>query len=328
MSRVIPEHPYLPLISYKKSATSSKNYWAKDVREIETRTRHWGLAWFRTAGGHRRVTCEFGVITETMPDFCGGLLVYSPFVNFYREGSDWSGCFMIDGGYPADDQIDIKWEAFTENRAIQLPEDICTEKRAEAYLYECIAAQVAGEMYRCGKRGFTSADRATGRMTLLMGAMRRMGGFPVAPVDYYAFNEIDFSTRMTLERCDSIHNVARPGRQFLLPLVKFWIQEGNPWYNLNSGNMVRWITGGLGPAEGGEPPTYTNAVECYDCGQRWEDGEYGCCPNCESEDYQYVDEQDMEESDYNFASFKPHQSWGIINADYIKMVRRYQWRNG
>lgn len=326
MSRVIPAHPYLPMISYKKSKTTSRNYWAKDIREIETRTRHWGLAWFKPTRG-RRVTCEFGVITETMPDFCGGLLVYSPFVNIYREGSDWSGCFMIDGGYPPEDEVMIKWDDFTEDKAIQLPDDVNTEKRAEAYLYECIAAQVAGELYRCGKRGFTSADRSTGRMTQLVRAMQRMSPFPVAPVDYYAFNEIDFQCRQTIERCESIASVSKsPGRQFSLPMVKFWIEEGTAWHNLNSGNMVRWINGGISPAEGADFSSHPNVVECYDCGCTWPDGEHECCPNCGSDDWQYVDEDG--EADYNFCTFTPASTWGIINADYIKMVRRYQWRNG
>jgi hypothetical protein len=66
---------YVPLISYRTAEPGDK--WGRnEQRHCESRQRHWVLCqWTDCNGLH---TAEARVITESMPDFCGGLMVYSP----------------------------------------------------------------------------------------------------------------------------------------------------------------------------------------------------------------------------------------------------------
>lgn len=301
---------YLPLITYQY-AESADQYTSEDTRGVETRHRHWALVHWASKDGERN-TAEVCVITEAMPDFCGGVIVHSPQVHLYHEKDDWSDNFCQEHAVPSELNIVTKWPDFEDTMAIDLQEFIPMEEytftaagEVRNYLFECIAAHLSGFMIDSGKRGFVMADSLGGSCISLVSAMQSMGTFMATPNMWRSGSVTNVPTRCP----DRTHTV----------LCQFWVDQGPDWYNVNSGNDVAWIQGGIkaGKGKGDEPEVFY----CEYC-QSSSTQEYNC-PDCG----EYYDEDERGET-MPGATYKLKDTLKCINADYASRARRYYWRNG
>jgi hypothetical protein len=259
-----------------------------------------------------------------MPDFCGGLMVYSPSIMYYDKSNSWTTRFACPGG---DESLmpTTEWCEFKPENAIDLNvlldlkiDDVTSHReRVEEYLYQCIAAQIAGELLYHGKRGWMGADNTHGRMRKLVGAIGRMGAFIATPVDKW--------------KCDDIADFTggpRPGGSVYTSVVRFWTELGTEWYNSNSGNTVTWISGGL-EATSSEPPSRSSIVCCSDCGESYNRNNYDECPECGYDDWYYDDDYD-EDDEVHFIEtrYHVHEYHGIINTGFASRANHFFWRNG
>lgn len=309
---------YLPMVSYRKASSSCR--WAKqETRIVENRMRHWGLIWFTNERG--RHTVEFGVITENMPDFCGGLMVYSPFVTQFDEGGGWSNYFCSPGegeDVPAGFWDDFDEAVFPRAAELGLPEE---SQAVKYYAQCCIAAAVAGAMCSAGKRGWVGADHTRGHVQQLSRTMVEMGPFPATPL--YAMDELNEATSNSWAET-SAHRRSVGG--FNTSEVSMWREKGSEWYNTNSGNHVLWVTGGIIQDE---PRDDEEWVRCGSCDEIFDREIHGdICPECTAENDHYYDDEDecrpLPSTRYVWLpEYDKTTSWA-----YRSHARRYYWRNG
>ena len=318
---------YIPMVNYR-AAESSDSY-SNDNRDHDMRTRHWMLFWWKDKAG--RHTADFGVITENMADFCGGLLVYSPTITIFDESNEWGDRFCCPGNVPDGHEIADRWRDFREDMAVPVgdmlgitaktyPHD--ARRRVEDYCFATMAAQIAGEMKHMGKNGFMGADWTHGRMTRLVETMRNMSTFAASPVHLLKVSSIDSGIHSDL--LNPVRNV----------LCKFDIHQQPQWYNSNSGNHVHWLAGTITPHNmpsllmPESPPA--SDVRCEGCDTLWNREDYSTCPECGCNDW-YYDDDYCDEQDINWTSHRwsyDPRVVGNITSAFIKRARRYYWRNG
>jgi hypothetical protein len=319
--KLIMAKQYVPLVSYTKAP--SKDKWSiNEERKCESRQRHWGLGFWDDERG--RHTAEYGVITESMPDFCGGLLVYSPFVNVYDQERSWSEYFTSPGSIPDDEKVAIKWRQFEDTMAVNLNELIdltglsAREARTEVekYCWEAIAAQVAGEQLYHGKMGWTGADHLSGRMHRLMDAMGRMGRFAITPAKDFKVPSIGDDMRERNASCDAFTSIG-----------EWWVDRGKQWTNFNSGNTVSWVSGGLVPGTGsGRSPD--DDVRCEACDWEYSRNEDDECPECGCTDF-YNDDYYDEDPGLDECRYHYGKAGALVSTKgYAVRARRFFWRNG
>jgi hypothetical protein len=320
---------YVPLLSYR-NAKSGDRWVVAESRKNENRTRHWGMCYWEddpSLSRHGRHTAEFGVITEAMPDFCGGLMIYSPFINTYDEKGAWNDAWAAPGSVPKEEEIpDCTWASFDDKYAINL--DVILElegesherrKQVETYLYEALAAQVAGELMYHGKRGWMAADRQGGTMCKLISAMGHMGAFSATPVEDYKVSDLG----------GSVHGGYGGGRIGHTAVLEFWAEEGKSWFNTNSGNTVNWHTGGIHPP--GEPewaPDEAGESRCYNCGYKYDRESYDECPSCEAVDYDDYDDTEGPQFVFRPWDWNKDERAKMNSTEFSHRARRFFWRNG
>jgi hypothetical protein len=313
---------FIPLVSYRY-APSGDRWQINEERKVETRSRHWGMAYWEDAAG--RHSAEFGVITESMPDFCGGLMVYSPFVNTYDEKGSWSDSWCNPGTMPNNEEFNTKWSTFDDSLAINLntilewdKDTVSIRRVVEDYLWKCIAAQVAGELLHHGKRGWMGADHTSGRITKLAKVMRGMGTFVATPVHDWKIDKIG----------DPISTSTRDSTN--ASVVGWWCEDGTEWHNSNSGNTVRWVSGGLQPTEDeGLIRDDSGYVRCSSCDEEYSREYHSDCPSCCCDEF-YNDDYYDEDEGPRFLSgdFNYTQEVRKINTEFAHRARRFFWRNG
>ena len=172
---------YIPLLGYR-NAESSDEYQREEERDAESRVRHWALVWWDSGGDRGRQTAEFMVVTETMPDFCGGIMVYSPRVETYQEKGGWQSSFCAPGCTFVDEDgsqtLKTEWSDFDKSMALDLAaftgKTDWNEESVREYGLKCIAAAIGGLMQGSGRRGFMGVDRTDGRLTQLVLTMCTM----------------------------------------------------------------------------------------------------------------------------------------------------------
>ena len=298
----------VPLMGYR-SADTGDCYQQDEQRKCEGRTRHWAMVWWKDSQD-KYVTAEFCVITESMPDFCGGMIVYSPRIDIYVQ-NEWGNSFCSMGAQ-ADESVEIPtgWRSFKEEYAIDLValtgQEEWTHNQVRAYGMECIAAKVAGEMHSQGKRGFMAADRCHGTMTELAETMRDMGEFVTIP----AYN---FQVTKIVDDVNKM-NTAPVGRPRGIK-VRMHTHIHEDWYNTNSGSQVHWLTGNLSIVNSGR----RGWIDCYDCGEEYDGADHDECPCCG-----YM-EDNVEEVSLQY----PDKVVEVVSSPaYRVRARRYFWRNG
>lgn len=313
---------YIPLVSYTKAP--SKDKWSvNEERKCEYRQRHWGLAfWTDTRGRH---AVEYGVITESMPDFCGGLLVYSPFVNVCDESCSWTSHFCASGAIPDEETVATEWKNFEEDMAVNLnpilnikeeDEYRPTRTTVENYCWEALGAQIAGEMLYHGKMGWCGADHGAGRMHRLMDGMLRAGKHLATPASHY--------------RRPGIHDeirVVRPSGTQWTQVVEWDVDRGRDWRNANSGNIVSWVSGNI--IENGDGFRESSGeVRCDSCDWGYNVHDYSECPECGCTEY-YNDDYYEEGPMLDEGTYKHGEAGKLVSTTkYAERARRFFWRNG
>ena len=302
--------PIVPFVSYT-SAESEDSWQMKEEREYETRTRHWALVWWKNAKGNR-CTAEFMVITEYMPDFCGGMIVNSPRVDIFEEGCGWTKHFCAPGAAPCDKWEPLTtWKDFDESTAIDLAaftgQEEWSTNEVEKYGYQCLIAQVCAEMLGNNKRGCVGADYVGGKMTKLFEAGVALGEITLP--------RLQLKQKITNKPSPPMVSVGRTWK------AEFVAQFGEDWYNANSGNQVHWVTGNVIPTGG-----RSDTGSCWNCGTEFNIREEEYCPECE--EYNEWEPDDFEGFAEGRYSLPDHVVKVVTNPVYVKRARRYFWRNG
>ena len=300
---------YVPMLGYRKAPTSD-DYAVDEERTNESRIRHWALVWWENEDGGKG-TAEFCVVTEYMPDFCGGLIVYSPRVETYRERGGWKSSFCSPGDQ-GDDKASCEWEDFDPTMAIDLAaftgQEKWTEEQVMEYGWKCIAAKIGTQMYSQCRRGFMGADRDDGRLTNLVGVMNEMGQFAaIAP------HGLDCTIANKDMKPLSIRTAGSGA------VLSFSTTIQPKWMNANSGNKCHWVSGNctpeLHPVEEG-----SGYDDCYECGYEYDRSENDECPECG-----YMNEGRLIEKPY---TMPPSVVEVLASPEYRRRVKRYYWRNG
>lgn len=307
---------YIPMVSYTK-ALCGDAYAIKEQRQIEGRKRHWNCVHWIDENGTQHVT-EFGVVTEMMPDFCGGLMVYSPYVTDYNKTSGWSSVFANPGMLTEGEEVLTDWKDFDPAKhAVDLcaytGESFTKPREVKEYLIKCIAAQVAGEMAYTGRHGFVMSDRIGGMCSRLYATMLSMGSLISSPAGSFHVSEVG-AARLRAVTCGSTYAYK----------VSFWGDEGTSWYNANSGNAVHWLSGGF--VKRAEAPT-RNMRRCDNCDFAFDVDVHDTCPECGCSDYWNDDDLSQQES-LEEADFQFHESLKVMQGSYPDRARRFFWRNG
>lgn len=286
---------FVPLIGYRQAEPHEPDQYSRDEeRKYETRVRHWAMVWFVDSRGKRN-TAEFMVITEAMPDFCGGLMVYSPRIDINTEGNSWHPKFCNPGSVSS--EISTDWADFNpETMAVDMAkltgQEVWTSTEIEAFGMQSIAAKIVGEMFANGRMGLTGADWHGGRMTRLW---EYMGANRVTACPSYPF-------QCNEPLCDDLTKM-RPINAGLgyCTVADVRTHYAPEWYNTNSGNTVHWLSAHIDNEEG-EDCDYCDCEEC--CGDRRIN----------------FDEKGVELSE---------QARKVLGSTaYRARARRYFWRNG
>jgi hypothetical protein len=258
-------------------------------------------------------TAEFMVVTEAMPDFCGGLLIYSPRVEVHTKGA-WGEKFACPGNYSEEKtEFSVNWPDFDrETMAIDLAaftgQTEWDEMSVREYGEKCIAAKIAGVMYAQGKRGFVASDSTSGRLTRMCETMVGLESF----ITTNAYDtEVGFikneDGRIKPQR--RIHNCVE---------VSMDVDFGEEWYNSNSGSNVHWVTGNMHLL----PVAGETVVTCCSCGSEYDISDslyHSECPECGYDENQTIVPVEVDYGDFMDV---------ISSQEYRQRAKRFYWRNG
>jgi hypothetical protein len=306
----------IPLIGYNKAETTD-SYAQSEERDNDSRIRHWALVWWDPKDSEGRRTAEICVVTEGMPDFCGGLMVYSPRVDIYHEIGAWNSnfCMTANTGLQ-EDELSFQWENFdTETDAIDLAawtgKEDWNDDEVVSFAYRSIAGCIAAQAAAYCKRGIMGADKVGGRMSTLWDVMSTMDRFAVNSA--YKANVSNIMDEGMRARDVLSHDCT------VLSVATQW---GDEWRNANSGNMCWWLTAEVRPVtDGGYEGDDDGMMTCEECGTYHSAGEE--CPECG-----YLDDGAVKT--YCFPDTDRYSSNAIIigSVKYRLRARRHFWRNG
>lgn len=305
----------IPLIGYNKALCNDS--WGADKRENDHRVRHWALVWWEhpTQGG--KMTAEICVITEGMPDFCGGMMVYSPRVDIHKCTGSWSSnfCLRSEHGIP-EDELSYEWENFDpETDALDLValtgKKDWTIEEVTSYGFRSIAGAVAAQAASYCKRGIIGADRIGGRMTTLWEVMSTMN--TIAAYPSYRLNVGEIKADITSMRDKSTW---ADTCALQCPSIRY----DKEWFNVNSGNKCHWLIANISPSLYPQEEGDGSEFECGECGHY---NEYrGECEECG-----HIDEGCQRE--HTFPRGDNDNNVKVLGSvKYRLRARRHFWRNG
>lgn len=303
----------IPLFGYSKAETTD-SYNVQEERENESRVRHWALVWWNDADNGGRRTAEIMVVTEGMADFCGGMLVYSPRVEIFKEDGAWSSNFSTAACTTLkSEELSREWEDFDPTKdALSLEEltgkALWTDEEVVTLGYKSIAGVVGGQALAYSKRGIMGADRVGGRMTRLFEVMGSTGEFACYSSYKHNVGSIKDKGMTAKSLWHTSCSVAE--------IIPNW---HTPWRNQNSGNECHWITASVTPTCSGEPDT--DVTCCYECGEEFYESSE--CPECG-----WIAESSLKSENFNESLAGCNNAAVFGSVQYRLRARRHYWRNG
>jgi len=295
----------IPLIGYTHSEPEETSYAARGNDSVR---RLWTLVKFREKAGGDLMTVEFCLKVKAMPDFCGGLMIYSPQIHYFVNGDWGSKQFCNPGEVPTLGSLD--WEVLEDNpdRAVDFEavtgKEYISRGDMNEYGLECIAHAALTELVGRGCHGWCASDTEHGCMRKVHKLMANWDG-PVnrSPPVMRRTIGVELLPRDCPSRMDQY-------------VISGSDNTGSSWHNPNSGNDVRiyngyWEHAGTRDSVAGEA--------CENCYEGYYD-EYGYCEEC--------DWSSENRRTSKITRLNPQMVSTYSNVDFIKQARRYEWSNG
>ena len=307
----------VPLTAYMKTESDCT------PASMENTIKLWTLVKYMTQqpGEEPRLeTAEFCIFAEAMPDFCGGLLFYSPQMTTYYHGAvRWDGndatfCHLGRGV-----KLSCTWDDLVKDpdRAVCLEaftgKEIWTPTEVTEYAYKSIAQSCITELLRCGTHGWAAADTVDGHMHTVHRHMSCYSDVRV-PVNHPIF----------MHSVQSSNCGGQCLREVSIKTITTSAGVEQEYHNVNSGNEVLWLTGIIESRGCRVEPDQTVGVyndDCDGCGDNNGNCDCGQCHQCGCGVVCYSNSE-------HTSTLGGQIKRTYDNPLFMQQARRYIWSNG